>query len=766
MKGQAKVQLILELKNKMKSGFSKAKEKVNSNVKEIKDKLSSVKNREVKISLKDRISSGFSRTKQKVGSSIKFIKSKITGLKNHHVAMFTAMRAQIPLLDRGLTLLGNRYVLMTAGIVGLAALLGKATSKAADFNHEFLQIQNLNLDKSTADLKKYKNTILDTAIDVGTEVKATATAFYDVQSATGHYGKDAALIVKSVGKFSVATGASLNDTINSTTKAMKAFKLGANDIKAYLESNAKTVQVGITTFEELARVQTEYAGAAAGAGQNVDTANKIFAAFTSIAKDSVTAATMTKTAFLGLTQKQTIEGLKGIGISIYNAKGQMRDLSQVLQEVSVKFKKMSPKAIDETINKIGGPEGLRNLFVKLKIGADDFFNTLESFDSSKFNIDLALKNAMGDFKTLKNLVGNRFNAVMVKLGELILPTVIRGIEKINDIVTWTAKNFDTVKTVVQYVGGAVLGAITVWKLWTAAQWALNIALNANPIGVIIMAIAALSAAIVYLIKRTEGWGKSWQAVVTIVKTQWKQLKLDFMTTTELISVYFNYAIGRIKLYWEKLIANFMYKLTILKLTFKNFAQYIGGIFSNIANAFKLAFKGQFKEAKKALAAKITTKASVEIEELKKKRSTQLKEFEDRKEQLIAKKDAAVKQTSIQYIKQTITNNAIKEKAKKQFGITWKKKKEEQKEDSKTVNPFSKGSGGSGEDGTTSGTSNPISNIVGSAKQIKNIQIHIDSIHKGDMINNNKEGESMTIEQMGDMLNELILRTFRNAETSY
>ena len=43
-------------------------------------------------------------------------------------------------------------------------------------------------------------------------------------------------------------------------------------------------------------------------------------------------------------------------------------------------------------------------------------------------------------------------------------------------------------------------------LWTAAQWALNIALNANPIGLIIIAIAALVALIVVIIKKYDEWG--------------------------------------------------------------------------------------------------------------------------------------------------------------------------------------------------------------------------------------------------------------------
>lgn len=43
-------------------------------------------------------------------------------------------------------------------------------------------------------------------------------------------------------------------------------------------------------------------------------------------------------------------------------------------------------------------------------------------------------------------------------------------------------------------------------LWTAAQWALNVALNANPIGLIIIGIAAMIALVTVIIKKYDEWG--------------------------------------------------------------------------------------------------------------------------------------------------------------------------------------------------------------------------------------------------------------------
>ena len=58
------------------------------------------------------------------------------------------------------------------------------------------------------------------------------------------------------------------------------------------------------------------------------------------------------------------------------------------------------------------------------------------------------------------------------------------------------------------------------EVWTAAQWLLNIALNANPIGLVVIAIGLLVAAVVLIASQTENLGKvfddTWKAITTFV----------------------------------------------------------------------------------------------------------------------------------------------------------------------------------------------------------------------------------------------------------
>ncbi len=65
--------------------------------------------------------------------------------------------------------------------------------------------------------------------------------------------------------------------------------------------------------------------------------------------------------------------------------------------------------------------------------------------------------------------------------------------------------------------GVIMKIARAKGIWTAVQWALNVAMNANPIGLIIIAIAALTAGVIWLVK-------NWKDVVAWMKKVWDQFK--------------------------------------------------------------------------------------------------------------------------------------------------------------------------------------------------------------------------------------------------
>lgn len=121
---------------------------------------------------------------------------------------------------------------------------------------------------------------------------------------------------------------------------------------------------------------------------------------------------------------------------------------------------------------------------------------------------------------------DNINQIFTNFGESTNSTVGRLIESLIKLVEWVGKNQETLLTIGK-VALWVVGIMTAYKvavlatqiplmLMTAAQWALNIAMTANPIGLIVAGIAALTAGLIIAYNKI-GWFRgavlaSWEAI--------------------------------------------------------------------------------------------------------------------------------------------------------------------------------------------------------------------------------------------------------------
>lgn len=123
-----------------------------------------------------------------------------------------------------------------------------------------------------------------------------------------------------------------------------------------------------------------------------------------------------------------------------------------------------------------------------------------------------IKNA--DFEQIKTNIENGFSTFIND----ILPKLVDGLK-------WVMDNADIIAAGIAGIGAAMLtmnvanmimGVVKAFKAFkaaqegaTIAQWLLNIAMNANPIGLIVAAIAGLVAAFVILWNKSEGFREFW-----------------------------------------------------------------------------------------------------------------------------------------------------------------------------------------------------------------------------------------------------------------
>lgn len=167
--------------------------------------------------------------------------------------------------------------------------------------------------------------------------------------------------------------------------------------------------------------------------------------------------------------------------------------------------------------------------------------------------------------------------------------------KIKDEVVPAVKNvfewIQKLSPVIAAVGTAIAGLALVGfiqnfktiiastKLWTAAQWLLNAAMSANPIALVVIAIAALVAAFVVLWNKSESFRNFWINL-------WDNVKAVASTAWEAITGFFSAAWDTIKAVWDVVLGYFQTLWAGIQTTFSVASEVLSGFFSAAWNAIK------------------------------------------------------------------------------------------------------------------------------------------------------------------------------------
>lgn len=410
-----------------------------------------------------------------------------------------ALGQQFPVLGRVASFATNPITLAVSAVAGLGVGFIKATKSASSFNNEFLQLQNLNLGATAGQLAGLRDTVLDTAIDTGRGAEEISKAFFDIQSGTNLDTAGIKSATTEIANFATATGADFTVLVDGAVKQLRAFGLGAEDINDVLASQFAVIDQGITTFEDYAKVQVEFAGASASAGQSVDSANSIFAAFTATAKSSRIAATLTKQAFIDLGRQSTIDGLKSIGVEFFDTEGKARDVRDVVTDLVPVLQGLNDAEFATLKENIGGSEGIRGLLDNARNSGNELLGVFDEFKNAKdaFDLEDLLKNAQGDFQTLSNIARNQLNTVLIQLGQLTLPNLARILNVVGNGIQAVSRFVNENSQLIKALGAGVVTAVAVFGAWKIASIALRSAIAFGPVvSAVTTATIALSTALI------------------------------------------------------------------------------------------------------------------------------------------------------------------------------------------------------------------------------------------------------------------------------
>lgn len=106
----------------------------------------------------------------------------------------------------------------------------------------------------------------------------------------------------------------------------------------------------------------------------------------------------------------------------------------------------------------------------------------------------------------------------------------------------------------------ILAVVAAIKIWTIAQWALDAALDANPISLVVIAIAGLVAAFIYLWNNCKGfrdfWIDAWHDIVGVVETVFDWIKGHWREIIVVILGPMGVVIALVTKYWHDIVQLF------------------------------------------------------------------------------------------------------------------------------------------------------------------------------------------------------------------
>lgn len=150
---------------------------------------------------------------------------------------------------------------------------------------------------------------------------------------------------------------------------------------------------------------------------------------------------------------------------------------------------------------------------------------------------LAVGQNGGVAASIGQLVGDAFNAAA--------PFVEKLASTLQSLGDWAIGNGDAIRTIIAGIAGGfaafktaslISAAVTALKSFDAAakiaaagQWVLNAAMNANPIVLVVTAIGALVAALVWFFTQTETGRKAWASFTSFLSSAWQSV-VSFVTS--------------------------------------------------------------------------------------------------------------------------------------------------------------------------------------------------------------------------------------------
>lgn len=514
---------------------------------------------------------------------------------------------------------GQKMLPVTAAVTGLGTA---AVTTAASFESSMSQVQATmgitkdsmsNVDGQSVNTMK---TLSELAKKMGSETAFSASECaqaLNYLALAGYDTQEMCDTLPTVLNLAAAGDIELASASDMVTDAMSALGMETSEADTMVDQMAKTASSTNTSVAQLGEGILTIGATAKSIKGGTAELNTALGILANNGIKGAEGGTHLRNIILSL-QNPTDAAAKqmtALGVSVYDSQGNMRSLNDILGDLNTSMEGMTSAEKSNIISTIFNKTDLSSVNALLA-------NTGETWDSLQSSItnsagaagqmaDTQLDNLQGQLTILKSAL----EGLAISFGELLMPAIKNIVGAVQKFVDWlnsmdegTKKVIVTIALVVAAVGpvliiiGKIISAVGtimtvvpklagVINVVKGAFAALNTTMLANPIFLIIAAIAALIAAFIYLWNNCDGFRQFWINL-------WEGIKSVVSTVVEAIKNFFIGVIDFVKNNWQGLLLLLVNPFAgAFKLLYDNcegFRNFIDGFLENVKNIISTAME--------------------------------------------------------------------------------------------------------------------------------------------------------------------------------
>ncbi|BBN99155.1 phage tail tape measure protein [Sporolactobacillus terrae] len=479
---------------------------------------------------------------------------------------------------------------VTAASAGIAAGLGVAVKKSADFGAEMSRVGAI----AGANGKQFDQ-LKAAALDLGAKTSLSASEVAKGMEDLAALGFSTTDIIKAMpGVISAAeaSGQDLATTSQVVASAINAFGLSASDANHVADVLAMSANKTAADVNDLGYAFKYAAPVAKGMGVSMEELAAATGEMTDAGMAGEQAGTTLRASLLALANpsKTAAAELKELGVHTKDSKGNFVGFPSIIAQFQKGLEGMTGAQKTAALAQVFGTESASGMLTVISNGPGKFnalTKSLQDSDGASAKAAQQMKdNLAGAFQEL----GGAIETMMITIGDKLTPFLQMIANFVQNLVNQfnalpqSVQGFIAVAAAVTAALGLIIGPILL-LLGSLPQIAAGFAMLTGPVGAVIGIVALVVAAIVGLLAVIRNLWQTNEQFRNNVMTVWQGIQAIFQAVMPAITAI-------IKVAW------FLIKSIIVS-TLDAIKNVIQGAFGVIANIFKLfgsIFTGNWKGA--------------------------------------------------------------------------------------------------------------------------------------------------------------------------